>query len=165
MKRLTVVRHAKASRDAPSLRDSGRPLSAHGQRDAERVADLLACAPGVPECVLCSAAVRARATLDAILKVCPDARGRELIREDLYLAPAAHWLSALQELPETCAHVMLVGHNPGLHELVETLTGMTVESFPTLAVAHLCGGPGSWLRIQPGDFRLTALASPRHPRG
>lgn len=163
MKRVTVIRHAKSGWGAPALSDVERPLNARGRRDLSRVSTLLRSVPAQPDGVLCSSALRTQATLQGILAVWPALRGREQIRQDLYLAPAMHWLGALRELPEEMAHVMLIGHNPGLHELVELLTGTPLPGFPTLAVAHLCGAEERWLRLQPGDFRLAALVSPKHP--
>jgi phosphohistidine phosphatase len=83
-----------------------------------------------------SDAVRARVTAEAVAETARYA-GKILLHPNLYLASSAHIVAVLQALGETQTdRVMIVGHNPGLEDLVAQLTGES-EDLPTAALAHV----------------------------
>ena len=121
--------------------------------------------------MLCSSARRARDTLDALTP----ALGRDVdidIDDDLYGADAADLLDRLRDIGDDIASVMIVGHNPGLHDLALELTGDGDETaisqlhtkFPTGALATLDVGPTGWNELVPGQAYLTSLVLPRQLR-
>ncbi len=113
MHRLILFRHAKAERRAESGEDYDRDLTDRGRSDAALMGRLLAAKGLAPDVVLVSGARRTRATWSAMAGSFPDARA--VIDEDLYNAPAQSLLLAAQGQPDAGA-VMVIAHNPGLHE-------------------------------------------------
>jgi len=135
MKTLLVLRHAKSSWSDPALDDHERPLNARGRRDAPRMGALVREHGLIPDVVISSDAVRARLTAEAVVEA---ARYGGEIRLDprLYLAGPADILSVLRSVGENAETVMIVGHNPGLEELVAHLTGEW-QDLPTTALAQI----------------------------
>jgi phosphohistidine phosphatase len=141
MKRLILLRHAKAERSAPSGRDFDRPLSSRGLSDAARAGRALASAGLIPDVVLVSAAVRTVQTWERAAAALPDAKVQ--IRQDLYNAPSERLL-AVAQAEHDAQTVMIIAHNPGIgalaYELAEAATlaeaGVKedlAQGFPTAA--------------------------------
>jgi phosphohistidine phosphatase len=122
MKTLLVLRHAKSSWNDPALDDHERPLNPRGRRDAPRMGALVRAYGLIPDVVLSSDAVRARLTAEALAEAARYA-GEILLDPNLYLASPADILSVLSTVRENAGTVMIVGHNPGLEQLVEQLAG------------------------------------------
>jgi phosphohistidine phosphatase len=170
VKQVHVLRHAKSSWADGDVPDRDRPLAPRGRRAARRVAAHLRDAGVRPQLVLCSSAARTRETLDLVGGGLPD--GVEVLVEDgLYGASADQLLERLRGLPEHVASVLIVGHNPGLQELVLALgapsrdpgghLGSIREDFPTGALATVALAAESWREITPGRGAVTAFAVPR----
>src|SRR6266446_4550680 len=119
MKTLHLLRHAKSSWKDPGLDDHDRPLSKRGRETARAIAAYLRRAKIAPDLVICSTAVRARQTLDSIAKaikppkVVLEKRIYEVAREKIW--------KHLWRLPKSADCVLLIGHNPGLHDLALAL--------------------------------------------
>lgn len=147
MKTLLVLRHAKSSWSEPALDDHERPLSARGRRDAPRMGALVRELGLRPDVVISSDAVRARLTAEAVVEA---ARSAGEIRLDprLYLASPADILSRLRTVEAQAETVMIVGHNPGLEELVAQLTGERLD-LPTAALAQLVLPIDRWRDLTP----------------
>lgn len=157
MKHLLFLRHARAG-EAPD--DHGRPLDARGLGELREVApalERLAAAGFAPSLVLCSTALRAQQTLDAVSPHLP-AAPREL-RPELYLATAGELLGVLQDGPDHAQGVLVVGHEPGLSGLARLLTGRPLQ-LRTGSWAALRAGVGSWRELSPGCAELTAVGGP-----
>ena len=136
MKTLLVLRHAKSSWDDPSLDDHERPLNARGERDAPRMGRLARKERLPVELIISSDALRARLTAQAMADA-TGYRGEILLDPRLYHASAAEVLAVLRSAVEyDIATVMIVGHNPGLEDLVARLTG-EAEGLPTAALAQI----------------------------
>lgn len=136
MKTLLVLRHAKSSWDDPALDDHVRPLNARGERDAPRMGKLVREHGLIPDVIISSDAVRARLTAEAVAKA---ARypGKILVDRRLYGAEPGDIIAVLRTVQEAkTGTVMIVGHNPGLAELVAQLTGEH-EDLPTAALAQI----------------------------
>lgn len=171
MRRLILLRHAKSSWDRPDLDDHDRPLAPRGIRAAPAVARWLADRGFVPERVLCSDAVRTRQTWSLVaeawdgLSTVPSLS----VRADLYLASPRGILREVAAEPDDVGSVMVVGHNPGMHDLARTLAqpGSTVEhrrlarKFPTAAAAVLEFDDGAWDDLAPGGGALAAFVRPK----
>jgi phosphohistidine phosphatase len=143
MKRLILLRHAKAERSAPSGRDFDRPLSPRGLDEAARAGRLLAAAGLIPDVVLVSAAARTVQTWEQASAALPDAKVQG--RQDLYNAPPER-LQAVAQAEHDAQTVMVIAHNPGIgalaYELAANATlvqaGLKYEleqGFPTAAAA------------------------------
>lgn len=138
MRQLVLLRHAKAAANSDTGEDFDRPLAQRGQDDALVVGKALKDAGADPELVLVSAARRTRETWALIAPNFPHAKVE--FRQELYLAEAADLLQAAEEAE--AERVMVVSHNPGLHELASRLArGMSVlesklrAKYPTCAAS------------------------------
>ncbi|WP_439817148.1 SixA phosphatase family protein [Zavarzinia sp. CC-PAN008] len=169
MRQILILRHAKSSWATDGLDDHDRPLNARGETAAVLMAREIARLGLVPDQVLCSTALRTRQTLAAIRSVL-DPRIAVSVEPELYLATAATLVARLKALPDSVRAPLLIGHNPGLHELAFSLSGtgdaelrhQLAGKFPTaaLAVVELADAPWRTLAVQSGT-----LAQFRTPRG
>jgi phosphohistidine phosphatase len=135
MKTLLVLRHAKSNWNDPALDDHERPLNERGRRDAPRIGELMREYRLIPDIVISSDAVRAQLTAEAVAKAA-GYTGEVLLDEQLYIASPAEILSRLRTVRENAETIMIVGHNPGLEELVELLTGESLD-LPTATLAQI----------------------------
>ena len=143
MKTLLVLRHAKSSWDDPSLDDHERPLNTRGERDAPRMGRLARKKRLAAELIVSSDALRARLTAHAMADAA-GYRGRILLDPRLYHASAADILAVLRSVVDhNITTVMIVGHNPGLEDLVAQLTG-EAEGLPTAALAQIALPIDGW---------------------
>lgn len=164
---LRLLRHAKSSWDDPSLSDHDRPLSARGERALPLLAAHLAETAGDVEVVLCSSSRRTRDTLSGI-RTGLDERHQVLIESALYGAEAESLLRRVRALPSEVPSVLMIGHNPGLEDLVALLTGdgdaqaldQLQRKFPTGALATL-DLDVDWAKLTPGRAVLRSLVTPR----
>lgn len=164
---LHVLRHAKSSWDTPGLEDRERPLNARGEQAVGELAGHLRERRLRPSLALCSPALRARQTLEAVLPALPpDLELR--FEERLYGAGADALLARLRRLPRRADEVLLVGHNPGLHDLILALAGRSLpaglrENLPTAGLVTMEAPGAAWRELGTAGARVTA--SWRPPRG
>ena len=126
MRRLMLLRHAKTESDAPSGRDQDRRLDERGRRDAADIGGWIGGHPPCPDLVLVSAAVRAQQTWNLAAEAMQDhaQQPRAETVADLYGADPAQILQIVRMASVTDPRrLMLVGHNPGMHELALALAG------------------------------------------
>ncbi|HLI21648.1 MAG TPA: histidine phosphatase family protein [Stellaceae bacterium] len=161
LKILYILRHAKAAAEDKNG-DVERPLAKRGRKAAAAMGDYLAMLAPAPRLVLCSSARRTRETLDQILPSLRPAP-KVLYEDGLYLASPGHLIERLRELPGAADSVLLVGHNPGLHQLALTLAGEgggLAEAFPTAALAVLRLGV-AWEALRPRSAKLIDYQTPK----
>lgn len=170
MRQLLLLRHAKSSWDDRDLSDHARPLNPRGRQAAVAMRASMESLGLAPDMVLVSTARRTMETLQALEPWAETPLIEPL--DSLYLASASTLLSALQEVAETVRSVLLVGHNPGLHELAMLLVGahaMTLgnqdmrrmaEGYPSGALAEFTV-PGGWGDLAEGGGRLVRFLCPR----
>jgi phosphohistidine phosphatase len=169
VKCVYVLRHAKSSWKDPKLADHDRPLAGRGRRAATAMAQHLRAQGIDPDLVLCSTATRARETLARI----EPALGRQetKVERALYGASSEELIARLQRLPDACESVLVIGHNPGLQDLVLELASPGAErdavaiKFPTAALATLELPSGGWPDLVPGTAELRAIVRPRDLTG
>ncbi len=135
MKTLLILRHAKSSWKKPGLTDHDRPLNKRGKHDAPRMGKLIREKGLIPNLIVSSSAKRARQTADRIAQAC-GYQSEVRIENDLYLAYPEVFIQILKFLSDEFDSVMVVGHNPGVEELLRLLTERE-EAMPTAALAHL----------------------------
>jgi phosphohistidine phosphatase len=163
---LLILRHAKSDWDSGAATDFHRPLSRRGKQDAPKVGAWLYREGLVPDYVVSSPAERARQT---VVKVC---KGMELDKKHIVWEPAIYearvedLLGVLGRCPAEHATVLLVGHNPGLEELVRYLGGDEVQPpedgklMPTAALARL-EMPHTWDTLTQGCAHLVSITRPK----
>jgi phosphohistidine phosphatase len=167
LRRLVVLRHAKSAWP-PGVPDHQRPLAPRGRRDAPAAGIALAEADCLPDLALCSTAVRARQTWElasAQWGTPPPVR----LDPRLYAADVPELLEAVHEVSPEVETLLLIGHNPGLEELVLELAGDSLDDaldevrvkFPTSAIAVLAWHGTTWQALAPGTALLTGVTVPR----
>ncbi len=166
MKSLTLLRHAKSGWDDPIARDFDRPLNAKGERAAGLVGQHLRREGISFDHIIASPATRVAETIAALA----DGYGRSFdVHEDkrIYLASASTLLDVIHALPDDATTALLVGHNPGLEDLVLWLVPagaerreMVEEKYPTATIAEL-SFDGDWRSLEPGGAALARFVRPR----
>ena len=161
MKTLMLLRHAKSSWDDETLEDRERPLNKRGKKTAPLMGHLIRDQELVPELIASSMALRAKDTAEAAAKACGYS-GAIAFTDALYLATAGEILRYAQEhTAETLSRILLVGHNPGMEDLVNVLSGRR-EPFPTAALAVFRLGIEKWRELELGvDAKLANLWRPK----
>ena len=146
MKRLLILRHAKSSWADSSITDRQRPLNERGLRDAPRAGDWLRDRSLVPDVIITSDAVRARATAEAVAKAAGYVQ-EILVEPSLYHAKPEDVLAVLNGVQDqAAATVLIVGHNPGLEDFVQQLTGEHY-GLPTAALVHITMAIDRWSEL------------------
>lgn len=168
MRRLLLLRHAKSSWADPKQQDFDRPLNARGNAAAQTVASYFSVTKLQPDLVLCSAALRARATL-AYLVPAFEHDTRILLERRLYMASAPKLLERIHEVDDGAKLVLIIGHNPGLERLARGLAGSGADEdlaalhakYPTAALAALEFNTRHWRDVVKGSGKLVEFVSPR----
>jgi phosphohistidine phosphatase len=163
---LVIVRHSKSSWDF-DVDDHERPLSARGRRDAEALGQLLSQRSLLPELVLCSTATRTRQTWE-YAKAGGATSGEIRYAREIYHAWVPELLSMIREIPDQIHTLLVLGHAPGIPDLVEHICVRTESSdwiqmdnkFPTSALA-IVSVPGSWSELGKDRAELDSFLVPR----
>lgn len=130
MKKLILIRHAKSDWDNPLLSDYDRPLAARGLNDAPKMATSLK-NRGVQVDLICSStAQRAKQTASSTAEVLGYPEAKIYWEKSLYHASESHLLQFIQSQSDQIQTLVLVGHNPGLTELITRL-GVNLDNLPT----------------------------------
>ena len=160
MKTLFLVRHAKSSRDDPTLADKDRPLNDRGMRDAALMGERLAKQDAKPDVIVSSPAVRALATAEIIARKLDYKRKDIVVDERLYAAAPDGLLEVIHELGDKHKRVMLFGHNPEMTELAHRLSSK-ITDMPTCAVAEFSFDMKSWSSVGKEEPAKVALHRPK----
>jgi phosphohistidine phosphatase len=172
MKRLYLLRHAKAVPSDPRLDDHDRALTVRGMHDASAMARYMRKNEMAPVSALVSSSTRTRQTAELTLRELDNPPPPD-IRETLYLAEPGKILAMLQALSASVTGVLVIGHNPGIEALATLLAREPVrrkerarrdvleEKFPTAALAVLDFDIDRWRDIQPGEGKLVDFVRPK----
>lgn len=174
MHQLILLRHAKAERGTPEISDHDRALAPDGKRAAAAMGAAMRSLGLTPDVILVSSSLRTQETLGA-LEPWEDRPNIETM-SGLYMANYHQIRDILRELPETMRSVLVIGHNPGIHELAQWLASdaasnparpdlaRLAEEYPTSALTefiittpwHKLGGAGATLQrfVQRSDLPL-----------
>jgi phosphohistidine phosphatase len=172
MRRLMLLRHAKTEADAPSGRDQDRRLDNRGRHDAAEIGGWIGRHPPFPDLVLVSHAIRAHQTWEiawqAMKELVPEPQV-ELLPE-LYGADPSQLLQIIRAASEANPQrLLLVGHNPGMHELALALAGSgdaagrkaLADNLPTSGLAIFDFAIDDWADVAFRRGRLEVFVSPR----
>ena len=172
MKTLTLLRHAKSGYDDPLLRDFDRPLNDRGRRAAMAIGKWLRAAQdsgAMPDFdhVAASPAVRCRQTIDGV-ETGMKARLAPIYEQRIYLSSSATLVELIAGFAAHHDHALLVGHNPGLEDLLLELVppgnGKRDEAelkYPTATLARLDLDIERWAQVDGGRAALTHFIRPR----
>ena len=169
MKRLTVLRHAKSSRDEPGTADFDRPLNPHGWKSARRMGRELRDRGIRFDLCVASPAARVRETLDGLAEGYGQFGFAIAFEGRIYMAEAATLLGLVRALPEHVESPLLVGHNPGLERLIAMLTrdddkGLRERiagKFPTAALASIDLPARNWAEVERSSGTVAELILPK----
>jgi len=162
MKRLTLIRHAKSHWDQPELSDFDRPLNKRGEQDAPLIGDRLAVRGLSPQLILSSPAKRAIDTARLIAQALTYPKKKILEEPGIYEANVDELVALLWQVAPKINDLMMVGHNPGLHQLTHYLTGQRLEKFPTCGVFSVEFDLEQWADIRPGSAQLDFFDYPKN---
>lgn len=139
------MRHAKSSWKDANVPDHDRPVKKKGEKDVKAMAKMLKHKKHLPDLILCSSAERAKQTA-VLFKKASSYEGKIEYNDKLYMAEVPDLIAALKESPKKAKSVMVIGHNPGLEALLQTLTGK-VETLPTSSIAYISLPIEEWPEI------------------
>ncbi len=170
MRQLMLLRHAKSSWDDRDLSDHARPLNPRGRLAVGAMREAMEGLGLAPDVVLLSSSRRTRQTLEALEPWAETPLVEPM--DSLYLASAPTLLKALRGVAETVRSVLVVGHNPGLHELAVRLVGAHAMSYESPDLRRLAEGypsgalaeftiAGPWGTLDDGGGRLVRFLCPR----
>ena len=168
MKRLTLLRHAKSGDDGTVARDFDRPLNAKGRRAARAIGRYMRDHALRFDIVLASPAARVVETLQEAETGYGGALQPQWEKR-IYLAPADELLDLIRSAPDDADELLLVGHNPGLEQLVLALVPHGVEGargeveakYPTASLAEMSFAVDHWRDLGEGGGRLERFVRPR----
>jgi phosphohistidine phosphatase len=168
MRRLMLLRHAKSDRSPPGASDRDRPLEVRGQETAPKIGAYMAKHGLVPDQALCSTARRTHDTWTLVASAfakAPPVR----FEERVYDATADAILDIVRETADTARSLLVVGHNPGLHDLAGLLIASgdvearerLREKFPTAGLAVIDFAYDDWRKVHKRAGRLDRFVTPR----
>jgi phosphohistidine phosphatase len=165
---LSLLRHAKSSWAEPAQDDFDRPLNDRGREVAPRMGAFMAGHDIAPELILCSPAVRTLQTLALVLPHLPR-RAQIAYDNGLYLASTGDLLKRIRKTQGGISHLMVVGHDPGMHGIAVKLAGsgdramldLLAAKFPTAGLAVIVFDATSWVEVGAGGGRLQLFMTPK----
>ena len=164
MRILYLLRHAKSSWSDAGLDDHDRPLNERGIHDAPRMAEHFRTRNEKVDLIVSSTAARALATAQVFRHVLSLPESALITVPRLYLATPSALLSQLNAVPDPVGSVMFVGHNPGISEFAEQLSGRPLGDLPTAALVRIDLPFESWALASRGTGDLVWQDHPKmHP--
>ena len=159
MRALYLLRHAKSSWKDVDLADFDRPLSSRGRRASESIGQFLKSKEIAFDLVVSSPAVRARQTIELVLRT---AKMRPELRFDerIYEATSARLLEVISQIENEYKSVLMVGHNPGMQEILLLLTGQN-EEYPTAALTKIAFKNLKWTEVGNKKGSLEWIVRPK----
>jgi len=161
-KTLYLVRHAKSSWSDSSLSDRDRPLNKRGRRTAPDMGSRLAVKGHQPDLIISSPAKRALMTAKSIAKELDYDTSDILTDESMYFTGAGGMLKMLEGVDDRYQKVMIVGHNPAMTSLMNSLCDASVYNMPTCAVAVIGYNISSWSELGSADGNLLDYDFPKN---
>lgn len=157
-KRLLIMRHSKADRDEKRWQDFDRPLNERGRRDAKTMGRWLKQQGLLADYWIASPAVRTHETARLLAHEL-DFKGRIDLQSSLYEGSSLDYLAQIRLCPASTSTLLIVGHNPALEQLVESLSGES-QLLKTSAVACLAFHAPDWSESSPDSFQFVDLWTP-----
>ena len=161
MKRLVLVRHAKSSWSDPSAADFDRKLNKRGKKDAPFMAEKLAEQGIHADLIISSPAKRAKKTAKYMAKAINYERSKIYYTEDAYSFSGPDLFEIIRKIDDKYSNVLFVGHNYGITDLGEQLTGETLLNIPTAGIVCMTSEISSWSEIRPGSATLEFFDYPK----
>lgn len=170
VKTLTVLRHAKSGWDEPAARDFDRSVNERGKRAAKLIGEHARAKGLAFDRIVASPAVRVVDTLDVFQAAMGNENLEPTWDRRIYLASSASLLDVLRDVPDHVVDLLMVGHNPGLEDLIlelvpdvqeEPLRAIPEDKFPTAALAVMELPIDKWADVRTRSAHLTHVICPR----
>lgn len=161
MNRLILLRHAKSSWDDPGLSDEQRPLNTRGRHDAPRMGRWLMAQGLIPGRALVSSATRARQTFEGLSHPWPDTPPAIILPALYVFHDSAPVIAAIREHGGGADPLLVIGHNPVMHELARRLSGVGIDKFPTAAAAVFHVATNDWRAFPDAPVTLARFMRPK----
>lgn len=161
MKTVYLVRHAKSSWEYPDLEDFERPLNKRGRKSALLMGNILNKLNTLPDLVISSPANRAAMTARMIAAKIHYPPDKILYSEAIYMSDENALVKVIKNMDDAVQQAMLIGHNPGLTELVNDISDQRISNIPTCGVCCLDLKITSWKEVREHCGRLRFFEFPR----
>ncbi len=160
IKNIYLIRHAKSDWSDGSLSDFERGLSKRGYKDLKAIGSYMALANIKPDYIMSSASLRTQITTEGLVeKISYD--GSVQYMDELYLTRPEMILNVLSLQEDKYDSIFLVGHNPSISELANTLQSENISKFPTLGVLSIKLNIDSWKSISDAKGELEFFVFPK----
>jgi len=168
MRRLILYRHAKAERSEPGIEDRARVLIERGRKDAAKIGAYMASHALVPDRVVISPTARTQETWKYTATAVRQAPAA-MMAEQLYDATPHAIFAVIKEAPSAARTLLVIGHNPGLHEVAAMLIASgdiearerLREKLPTCGLVIIDFAFDDWGKLHPQSGRLERFVSPK----
>lgn len=161
MKKLYIVRHAKSSWDDFQISDFERPLNRRGLNDAPMMGKKLKELGLIPQQIISSSANRAITTARLLAENMDFTKSKIIEKKELYLADPNAMMKVANLVKKEIDSLMLIGHNPGLTQLINKLSGENLFNLPTCAISGIQFEVDDWKEISAGLGRQFAYEYPK----
>ena len=160
MKQIFLLRHAKSDWSTLGQQDFERPLVKRGINDALLISQYIQDKKHSVDAVFCSSAVRTKETFDLCAHSFNFSIEKATYLDELYFVSVDKAIKLIKGLDNNLSSVLLVGHNPTMHILLEEITGKTIDSFSTCALAQICI-ENSWKDLSLKNCELKSFIRPK----
>lgn len=153
MKTIVLLRHAKSAWDQPQISDHERPLADRGRNAAPKMATRLADLALPLDVILCSTSRRTRQTFSLMSAVLSMHAKTVSFLDSLYSADADTILAHIWSLPASLHSCCVIGHNPGLTDVLQRITRAGIDNIPTCGIAVVECNVENWEDVKEGELR------------
>jgi phosphohistidine phosphatase len=160
MKQIFLLRHAKSDWSTLGQQDFERPLVKRGINDALLISQYIQDKKHSVDAVFCSSAVRTKETFDLCAHSFNFSIEKATYLDELYFGSVDKAIKLIKGQNNDLSSVLLVGHNPTMHILLEEITGKTIDSFSTCALAQICI-ENSWKDLSLKNCELKSFIRPK----
>ena len=160
MKKIYFLRHAKSSWDDFALKDFDRPLATRGIQDADLMGNYFRSKKIKLDVVFSSPSKRTIETLEHFFQL---EKPNIKFEESIYHASLDNILSVLFGIPEDIKNIMVVGHNPSMHEISEYLSNKFIRKYPTCCLAGFTMDK-NWNDLSQGSVSFDFIKKPSELR-
>jgi phosphohistidine phosphatase len=164
-RQLTLLRHAKSSWGDTAIKDRNRALNERGERDGPLMGRRLRDRGARPTLIVTSPAVRARRTAQIIAREIGYPEEFLQSEDDLYLASPNQIVAVIARQDSSFRDIIVCGHNPGLTELANRLTGAGIDNVPTSGLVVIALNLTQWADLDGAQGELLLFDYPRRDAG
>ncbi len=161
MKQLYLMRHAKSDWSGYYVSDFERTLNKRGRKAAPLMGEVLAQMGIAPDLIVASPATRAKMTAEFVAGALGYLAEKIRFAEDIYEASVPELMRIVHALPDDVDKVLIVGHNPAMTGLINTLGDLELENLPTAGVAGFAFDTDRWQDIAPHTGRVLFYEYPK----